>query len=154
MSFEQRRFKDGEPIYDVPNWKSNLEKIEQELNPIDFQKRQEEDKWISESEVGIKHPKNGSFLRIKDDGTIEAFTKYGTGIRIKKDSTIQLYSDRIQTIGREISIQTKENGLTFNGKKVGEESYASYPRKRGISKETLNRFKDNGIETNGLEDLK
>ena len=104
--------------------------------------------------MALKHPENGSYLRINDDGSIEAFTAYGTGFRINANNTSQFFSDRIQFIGRETAIRTTPNGTNLNGEILGTEAYQSFPSKKGLSRSFLQEANKNGIETYGLEESK
>lgn len=154
MAFEYKYFPDGDAIFELPKWKRVIEQIQQDIEPVSYIQNEEKNREFQENEVGIKHPKNGSFIRIKDDGTIEAFTAYGTGIRIKTDHTSQLFSDRVQLIGRELDIRSSPNGTNLNGEVIGQGTYQSFPYKKGLTQSFLLEAKANGVSTYGLEDRK
>ena len=154
MAFEKKIYPDGDSIFSLPKWKQIAEEIEAGLKPVSYEKNEEQNRTFQEDEVGLKHPVNGSFIRSKDDGTIEAFTAYGTGMRINTNNTSQLFSDRVQIIGRELDIRSSANGTNLNGEILGEGTYASFPYKKGLRKSFLSSASENGIETYGLEERK
>lgn len=148
MSFENKHFGDGEVTFSVPAWRRTLEELDAGIGPTDFQKNAEK-RHIQADEVGLRHPKNGSFLRIADDGTIEAFTAYGTGLRIKRDHTIQIFADRLQAVGRTVDVHAGPNGGLKHDK-----PFASYPETRGLSFEALEAIRAAGRDTYGTEEWK
>ena len=154
MAFEKAYFSDGDAIYQTPEWRKKLETIDNEVGAVSFSSYEEDKRSIQENEVALKHPENGSYLRINDDGSIEAFTAYGTGFRINANNTSQFFSDRIQLIGRETAIRTTPNGTNLNGEILGAEAYQSFPSKKGLSRSFLQEANKNGIETYGLEENK
>ena len=154
MAFEKKIYPDGDSIFSLPKWKQIAEEIEAGLKPVSYEKNEEQNRMFQEDEVGLKHPVNGSFIRIKDDGAIEAFTAYGTGMRINTNNTSQLFSDRVQLIGRELDIRSNANGTNLNGEVLGEGTYQSYPYKKGLSARFLEEANVAGLNTYGLEETK
>lgn len=145
MAFINKVFQDGEHSYDTPQWKLNLEKIEQEIKPTDFV---EKNRSFSKDEVGIKHPTNNSYIRITDNGTIEAFTAYGTGIRINTDNTMQFFANKIQQIGKELDFHTSPNNA------IDHSEYKTYPKDKGLSTETTQRLESLGLNTYSSQEWK
>lgn len=154
MAFEYKRYPDGDTSFRVPYWKKVVEEIEQNNKPMSYLDNSIQNDEIQENEVGLKHPKNGSFLRIKDDGTIEAFTAYGTGLRIRQNNTIQLFGDQTQFVGREIDIRSGANGSNLNGEVLGTGAYQSFPYKKGLHKTFVEMAKEQGVKTYGTEEHK
>lgn len=154
MAFEYKLYPDGDVVFELPLWRKTIESIQSNLVSVSYTENELDNRTFQEDEVGLKHPVNGSMIRIKDDGTIEAFTAYGTGIRIKKDNTTQLFSDRVQIIGRELDIRSSPNGSNLNGEVLGEGTYQSFPYKKGLTESFLTNAKADGIETYGLEEEK
>lgn len=143
MSFANKVFIDGEWIYNTPKWKENLEYLENDLKELDFT---ETNKRFLSDEVGLIHPTNGSYIRLKDDGTIEAFNSYGTGIRINNNNSIQLFADKVQSISKNFDVQTTANN------KINHSVYENYPNEKGISLDTLTRLEQTGLNIyNGKE---
>lgn len=154
MAFEYKFYQDGDAVFELPEWKKTIEAIQSNLIPVSYQESETTNRSFQENEVGLKHPTNGSMIRIKDDGTIEAFTAYGTGIRIRTDNTSQLFSDKVQIIGRELDIRSSPNGSNLNGEVLGEGTYQSFPYKKGLTESFLLAAKTDGLTTYGLEDTK
>ena len=130
MAFDKNIYKDGESTYEVPYWRKVVEEITSNVDTFSYKEEFEERRKIQENEVGIKHPKNDSFIKIKDDGTIEAFAGNGSGIRINADETVQVFGN-IQMIGNEVQGVTRINESSFNGNQLSGE----YPslKEKGIS---------------------
>lgn len=117
MAFDKKVFADGESSYDVPYWRKAIEEIEANLDTFSYRKEAERQRRIQENEVGIKHPTNNSFIKIKDDGTIEAFAGESAGIRIKSDESLQVFGD-IQLIGNKFQGITPVNEASFNDQQM------------------------------------
>ena len=153
MAFEEKYFPDGDIVFRVPSWRKKLESMEADIGQSVYAETAETP-IFKENEVGIKHPVNGSFIRINDNGAIEAFTAYGTGVRIQPDNLLQLFSDRVQVIGSVLDIRTTPNGTNLNAGVLGEGTYAAFPYKKGLENNFLNTLKEKGYETEGLEGTK
>lgn len=152
MAFERKYFADGESTFRVPKWRKDIEKINAGIDTFSYQEETERRNTIKENEVGIKHPTNGSYITIRDDGTIEAFTGYGTGMRISKDESIQFFANKFSFIGNDMEFISRPNAIHANGKPVNSE----YPvfQKKGLSKSFLEEAKSLDIKTYGLEEIK
>ena len=150
MAFEYKQYTDGENTYRLPKWRKDLEKLETNIDSFSYEGRIEEDMQIKEHEVGIKHPKNGSFIRIKDDGTIESFTGYGTGIRISSNESLQFFGNQIQVIGKEAQVVNRPNQTTVNGNPL----FGEYPslKEKGLSSDFIRKARKLNRNTFGLED--
>lgn len=111
LAFEEKLYPDGESTFAPPKWRKTIEQIHQNIDGYSFEEETTRRRTISEDEIVMKHEKNGSYIRIKDDGAIEAFTGYGTGFRIGNNESFQLFSDRIQLIGRETQVSSSPNGF-------------------------------------------
>lgn len=113
MAFDKDIFTDGESSYEVPYWRKVIEEIDMNVDTFNYRDEMIKRRRIQEDEIGIKHPKNNSFIKIKDDGTIEAFAGNGSGIRIKPDETMQFFGN-IQMIGNGFQGITNKNKAVFN----------------------------------------
>lgn len=132
MAFDKEIFADGESTYEVPYWRKVIEEVSTNVGTFSYNKEFLKRRKIQEDEVGIKHPKNNSFIKIKDDGTIEAFAGNGSGIRINPDETMQLFG-AIQVIGNKFQGVTQTNESSFNENKLS----GNYPslEEKGLSQE-------------------
>lgn len=113
MAFDKDLFRDGESTYDTPYWRQTVEYIDANVDTFSYEEEFKKRRKIQEDEVGIKHPKNDSFIKIKDDGTIEAFAGGASGIRIHPDNRMQIFGD-IQLIGNRVHGITPKNQTVFN----------------------------------------
>lgn len=139
MAFEHKRFSNGEASYRPPYWKKVVDDIHESLDAFDYQTEKTQRQSVQEDEVALKHPKNQSFIRIKDDGTIEAFTGYGSGWRIKPNETVQVFGDKIQLIGRETQLETSPNASRINQRSLD----GTYPVRNTYKKDrTLKQLID------------
>lgn len=145
MAFVTQVYEDGEWAYDTPQWRSNIEQLIEDAKPISFRS---DNKQFNTQEVGLKHPENGSYIRICDSGAIEAFTSYGTGIRINHDNTIQIFADKIQQISKEFDVHTTANN------KINNNEYKTYPKDKGMSLDTIRRLEETGLEVYGSKEWK
>lgn len=146
MAFDKEVYSDGESTYEVPYWRKTIEYIDANVDTFSYEKETELRSKIQEDEVGIKHPKNDSFIKIKDNGEIEMFVGTSSGVRLKNDGSIQFFGDS-QFIGNKFQGITKSNESDFNGEKLS----GSYPslRDKGKSDELVNLKKEVG-GINGL----
>lgn len=154
MAFESKYYSDGDIVFRTPDWRKKLEAVAADIGEVSYLNYEQKKRNFQENEVGLKHPENGSYLRINDDGSIEAFTAYGTGFRINTNNTSQFFSDRVQIIGRELDVRSNANGTNLNGEVLGEEAYQSYPYKKGLGGRFLAEATTAGINTYGLEETK
>ncbi len=147
MGFEYKYFDDGDATYTVPAWKRIAEKITATNEATDYAAYLSEKTTIKEDEIALRHPTNGSFIRITDEGTIEAFTAYGTGLRIRANHTLQLFGDQIQSIGREVNLLASPNGTPLE---------TAYPltEEKGLTRSFLSLCADEGLTTYGMEETK
>lgn len=114
MAFDKDVYRDGESTYEVPQWRAIIEHIDANVDTISYKEEFDKRRKIQENEVGIKHPRNNSFIKIKDDGTIEAFAGGASGVRIHPDNRMQFFGD-IQMIGNRFQGITPKNQTVFNG---------------------------------------
>lgn len=147
MAFEQRTFKDGEVTYKTPQWKKDLNTIENMVGPTNFNELDNQ-RNAQEDEVGFKHPTNGSYFMIRDNGDIEMFTAYGTGIKISSDNILQLFGDKVLQVAREPQFVSSPNYAIQN------EVYESYPKTKGLSLDFIQRVNASGFDTYGMEEYK
>lgn len=120
MAFDKRVFTDGESSYDVPYWRQVIEHIDTNVDTFNYKEEFAQRRRIQENEVGLKHPNNNSFIKIKDDGTIEIFAGDGGGVRLFSDNRLQLFGN-IQIIGNSFQGLTPENQASFNTDKLSGE---------------------------------
>ena len=130
MSFEHKYFTDGESAFHLPVWKQIVDTVHDDLDAFSYADEQARRQRYAQDEMGLKHPKNGSFIRIKDDGTIEAFNNKHTGLRIVGDR-IQLFGDHVQLIGHETQVVSSPNASHVNGTPMD----GNYPvfRQKGLT---------------------
>ena len=120
MAFDKDVYADGESTYEVPYWRKVIEEVSTNVDTFDYQEEFDKRRRIRENEVGLKHPNNNSYVKIKDDGTIEMFSDSGTGIRVRQTGDIQFFGD-FQFIGSKFQGITRTNEASFNGEKVSGE---------------------------------
>lgn len=113
MAFDNKVFTDGESSYEVPYWRKAIEYIDVNIDTFTYEEEFQKRRKIQEKEVGLKHPNNNSFIKIKDDGTIELFAGDGGGIRLHSDNRLQLFGN-IQIIGNTFQGLTPLNQAVFN----------------------------------------
>lgn len=142
MAFDKEIFVDGESTYEVPYWRKVVEEVSTNADNFNYSEEFSKRRKIQENEVGLKHPKNNSFVKIKDDGTIEAFAGNGSGVKINPDETMQFFGN-IQVIGNSFQGISQKNEATFNAKSFGD----NYPsiKEKGLSQ----KLKDMKKETEG-----
>lgn len=139
MAFEYKRYTDGEQSFRTPEWRKQIEKIRAQNGNLSFYDKAKEQSLISENETVLKHPENGSYLRMADNGSIELFSGFGTGIRISPDENIQFFSDHLQFIGKEIQVVSHPNASNINGSPLDGQYPSVY--KKGLSSSFLNLTK-------------
>lgn len=142
MAFDRKVFTDGESSYEVPYWRKVIEEIDTSVDSFSYSEEFSKRRKIQEKEVGLKHPNNNSFIKIKDNGTIEMFSGDGGGIRLHPDNKVQLFGD-IQLIGNNFQGLTPQNQASFNNDEFG----ADYPslQEKGKTesfKKLLNELKE------------
>lgn len=82
---------------------------------LNYEKAFKKQNTYARKEVGIKHS-NGSRLKIHDNGNIELFARNEAGIIVNKEyKTTNLYGDAINMNASLIRINTRPNGLMWNG---------------------------------------
>lgn len=135
MAFEHKQYADGENSYRLPQWRKDIESLRMNIDSLSYLDRMKNDETIKENEIGMKHPTNGSFIRIKDDGTIEAFTGYGSGFRLTTDESIQFFGNHIQMIGKETQLVSRPNQTNLNGETLA----GGYPslKEKGLTNEFI-----------------
>ena len=140
MAFEDKKYLDGEASFKTPLWRRRIESAHAGIGELSYSEMLKEQRTFQQNEVGLKHPTNGSSLRITDSGAIELFTGYGTGIRISNNETMQLFADNIQLIGRETKISSQPNETNVNGKQLA----GDYPSlsKKGLTDSFLDLLKE------------
>lgn len=116
MAFDYKQFIDGEPAFSLPYWKQVVDDVHNKAGSYDYNEDKLRRQKIQENEIALRHPNNDSFIRIKDDGTIEAFAHDGAGLRLTSKNTIQLFGDKIQLIGRETQVEGAPNASAINKK--------------------------------------
>lgn len=69
----------------------------------------------SEDDIVIKHPANGSNIRIKDNGVIQMFAGNNLGIKIDPNyNAITFYANKANFFTPNIHFITDDNGLKWN----------------------------------------
>ncbi|HJS83581.1 MAG TPA: hypothetical protein VJ742_12180 [Nitrososphaera sp.] len=83
--------------------------------PIDWVHGRDE---FSETEVGITHPDNNSFIRIRENGDIEIMAGEGLGIILSPSKkTINLVGDNVKFLTKKTGLRWNE--FAFNDRAVG-----------------------------------
>jgi len=147
MAFEKEEFRDGDSSFEAPKWRKLVEKQLQKKEHISFKKRMEDQFFVNEDEVSIKHPETGAAIRLKDNGDIEIVTGEGSGIRLSNKG-VDLFGKNLTMSGSHLNLYLKENGVVKNNKS---ESGYDYDRKKGYRKTTLEEMKKQGLKGRGLD---
>jgi hypothetical protein len=114
-AFVGTKFVDGDKDWDAPEWRLLLDKELVDGQSVDHSKEQESHRYISENEIGLKHPKNGTIIKLKDDGAIEMFVNEDTGIRLDpKENAVLIYGDVIHMVSKDLDIHTRPHGFSWN----------------------------------------
>lgn len=148
MAFEKEEFRDGDSSFEVPKWRKLVEQQLKKKEHVKFKKRLEDDFFVDEEEIALKHPKTGATIRLKDDGSIELVSGEGSGIRIT-DKGVDLFGKNITISGNHLNLYLKENGVVKNNKS---DTGYEYDRKKGYRKTTLEEMKKQGLKGRGLDD--
>lgn len=148
MAFEKEEFRDGDSSFEVPKWRKLVEQQLKKKEHVKFKKRLEDDFFVDEEEIALKHPKTGATIRLKDDGSIEFVSGEGSGIRIT-DKGVDLFGKNITISGNHLNLYLKENGVVKNNKS---DTGYEYDRKKGYRKTTLEEMKKQGLKGRGLDD--
>lgn len=91
------------------------ERIKRSRKPFDPEKEIEKETKPTEDDVEMVHPINKSRVRIKDDGSIEAFADKGLGFRINPTTrSILFFADNFQIISPEVHLKTDDKGFKWN----------------------------------------
>lgn len=114
-AFVGSKFIDGDKDWDAPKWRLLMDKEVIDGESINHAKEQETHQYIAENEIGLKHPKTGAVIKLKDDGAIEIFANEDTGIRLDpNENAIVLYGDVIHTVSKDMHIHTQPHGFSWN----------------------------------------
>lgn len=82
---------------------------------------------FNEREVGITHPDNNSFVKINDNGDIEAFAGEGLGIIIRaKNRSITLMADTVRFMVRDMGVSINDTTINEKARKFTEPSLIPY----------------------------
>jgi len=115
------------PIHEfsVPEWKRKL--ISLKTQTIDTQKDFEAQFVYGEKEVGMRHPKTQSHMKIFDNGNIEIFAGDTTGIVVSDlCDTVNLYGNALNINTYNANVFTRPYGLVWNGFIVNPHLYQLY----------------------------
>ena len=114
-AFVSTKFIDGDKDWDAPEWRLLVDKELVDGQAIDHSKEQEQHQYFSENEVGLKHPKTGAMVKLKDDGAIEIFVNEDTGIRLDPvENAVIIYGDAIHMVSKDMDIHTRPQGFSWN----------------------------------------
>ena len=115
-AFTGKTYLDGDKDWDAPKWRTLLDNELVDGEEVDFEKQRQVDYYIAQDEIGLKHPKTGATVKLKDDGSMEMFVNDDTGIRLDPvANAILFYGDVIHTVSKEMNIHTKPHGFSWNG---------------------------------------
>lgn len=143
--FEYKGFSDGDRLYQVPEWKKWVEK--ESIRKKKIQERIAEKAKIKTDEIGLKHPKTGASLILKDDGGIEIFSGDGSGILMEKGRVI-VSGEELFLSSASMEFQTLPNNVYMNGEPIG----LSASKRKGLSAGVLEEMKATGLKGRGLKD--
>lgn len=143
--FEYKGFSDGDRLYQVPEWKKWVEK--ESIRKKKIQERIAEKAKIKTDEIGLKHPKTGASLILKDDGGIEIFSGDGSGILMEKGRVI-VSGEEMFLSSASMEFQTLPNNVYMNGEAIG----LSASKRKGLSAGVLEEMKATGLKGRGLKD--
>jgi len=127
-------YRDGDKELYMPYWKQILEGEVTNHRTVNLESERQSSQEIHENEIAMKHPKTGSVIKLRDDGSIEMYVNEDTGIRMDpNENTIIFYGDVIHMATKETRIHTKPyqflwNNHNFNpylyyGDKIDDERY-------------------------------
>lgn len=94
------------------SWRMRYYQTRDGINPDYELKKQQHP---TEDDTVIKHPENGSNIRIKDNGVIQMFAANDVGIKIDPNSrSIQFFGNRAKFLTSNIHFETDDDGLMWN----------------------------------------
>lgn len=143
--FEYRGFSDGDRLYKVPEWKKWVEEAEYDVDGL--MKMQEKKSRIKKNEIGMKHPKTGASILLRDDGSIEILSGQGTGIVLEK-GRLTMVGEEMLLSAESIQYQSGTNQIYMNNVPAGENS----GMRKGWSPGILEEMRQAGLRGRGLED--
>jgi len=98
--------------YKKDSWRRRAKKKRKNFDP---EHKQEEKIHPSEDDVTMKHPDNGSNIRITDSGAIRMFVDKETGVIIDPESqSIQVFGKRFKSDTKEFHVQCDEDRFMWN----------------------------------------
>lgn len=114
-AFVGARFVDGDKDWDAPEWRLLMDKEVVDGQTINHAREQEVHRYFAENEIGLKHPKTGAMVKLKDDGAIEFFVNEDTGIRLDpKENAVIIYGDVVHMVAKDVDIHTRPQGFSWN----------------------------------------
>jgi len=114
-AFIGRTYNDGDKDWDAPKWRTLMDKELIDGVPVNFEKERTSNYFISEQEIGFKHPQTGATIKLRDDGAIELFVNEDTGMRFDpKENAIIFYGDSIHMVSKDTHIHTRPHGFAWN----------------------------------------
>ena len=141
--FQYKGFSDGDRLYQVPEWKRWVEN--ESIGKKNIQERLRERSLIKSDEIGLRHPRTGASIVLKDDGGIELLSGDGSGIIMDKGRVI-ISGEDLFLSSSSMEIQTMTNDIYMNGKPIG----LARKKRKGISPAVLEEMKSAGLKGRGL----
>ena len=114
-AFIGSKFVDGDKDWDAPNWRLVLDNELTDGEAMDFERERDKILYMAENEIGLKHPKTGTTLKLRDDGSIEMFVNEDTGIRLDPaQNAVLIYGDVVHMVAKDVDIHTRPHGFSWN----------------------------------------
>lgn len=136
MAFEYKTYSDGDITFSRDEWRKNLEELSLIKERILIKELQEET-YIDEEGIALKHPDGQSFFQLKANGEIRCFNQANAGFLINKEGQITFYGNKLQFLVKEVDHLMTPNGFTLNGKALKENEVQNFPRQKGKSEGLL-----------------
>lgn len=124
-TFVRTVYNDGDKDIYMPYWKKVVRDETIKQRSRDLEDIMEEDTFIDEDEVALKHPETGAVIKLRDDGSIEMFVNEDTGFRMDpKENAIMFFGDILHVTTKETRIHTKPHNFIWNNHNFNPELYS------------------------------
>lgn len=145
-TFVNKVFGDGDKDIYLPEWAKVLQKESVNSSKMNLEREKQKQKFIAEDEIALKHPSNGSVVKVRDDGAIELYVNEDTGMRFDPvDNSITFYGDSVHFASKEMRIHTKPYGFIWNNHNIN--PYLYYGDKVGNTRHIPRVTMNAGPET-------
>lgn len=130
--FVQEVYRDGDFDYVPPNWQRYLDEHRAKDGKIEYESEDEKDQMIGPDEIALRHPKTGAIVKLSDDGCIDIFGGPTLGLRMDPNTnSLNFFGETINLLGKQVNIETKPNGLSWNNYAFNSNLYYQNEEERG-----------------------